>query len=168
MTAVPANVTPMTAPPALPAVPHQIALGPTTMREAMDLATLMAGARMVPAHLQKSPSDCLMVVMQARRWNMDPFAVAQATSVIHGRLCYEGKLVAAVINTSTLVQGRLSYRYEGEGEDRTIHVSGTPAGEDAPLEVSVRLKDARTDNKVWKTQPDQQLAYHGSRVWNKP
>src|SRR5690349_5298005 len=136
MTAVPANITPI-APPAMPAVPYQTALVPTTMREAMDLATLMSGARMVPAHLQKSPSDCLMVVMQARRWNMDPFSVAQATSVIHGRLCYEGKLVAAVINTSPLVQGRLSYRYEGEGEDRTIHVSGTPAGEDAPLEVTV-------------------------------
>lgn len=165
MTALPATIANI-APPARPdPLPFVLALVPQTMAEAMDLSSLMAKARMVPAHLQGSPSDCLMVVLQARRWNMDPFAVAQATSVIQGKLCYEGKLVAAVVNTSPLVQGRLSYRYEGEGEDRTIHTSGTPVGEAVPLEVSVRLKDARTNNRVWNTQPDQQLAYHSARVW---
>jgi hypothetical protein len=165
MTALPANITTMAPPARSDPLPFVLALVPQTMKEAMDLGTLMAKARMVPVHLQGSPSDCLMVILQARRWNMDPFAVAQATSVIQGKLCYEGKLVAAVVNTSPLVQGRLSYRYEGEGEDRTIHTSGTPAGEPAPLEVTVRLKDARTNNKVWHTQPDQQLAYHSARVW---
>ena len=29
----------------------------------------------------------------------------------------------------------------------------------------VRLGDVRTGAKVWTTQPDQQLMYHGTRVW---
>ena len=29
----------------------------------------------------------------------------------------------------------------------------------------MKLADARTNNRVWQTQPDQQLMYHGVRVW---
>jgi hypothetical protein len=39
-----------------------------------------------------------MVIQQAVRWQMDPFAVAQECSVIQGKLMHSGKLVAAVVN----------------------------------------------------------------------
>ena len=31
--------------------------------------------------------------------------------------------------------------------------------------MTVTLREARTDNQMWKRQPDQQLVYHGARVW---
>jgi len=138
---------------------------PANLTEGMRFADMMAGSRLVPVHLQKSPADCMMVLMQAMRWRMDPFAVAQATSVIQGKLMYEGKLVAAVVNSLGQLTKRLSYAYSGEGDNRTVVVSGTLQGDPEPLTVSVRLKDAKTNNKVWQTQPDQQLAYHAARVW---
>jgi hypothetical protein len=140
-------------------------LVPTTMSEAMQLATMMASAKLVPAALQKSPADCLMVIQQAIRWQMDPFAVAQECSVIQGKLMHSGKLVAAVINARGGLADRLSFSYEGQGDDRTITVSGRVSGEAEPRTVTVRLRDAKTANRVWQTQPDQQLMYHGSRVW---
>jgi hypothetical protein len=148
-----------------PAPSYIPTLLPATMSEAMHLAEMMATARLVPQHLQKSPADCLSVIMQAMRWRMDPFAVAQATAVIQGKLMYEGKLVAAVVNSLGNLSKRLSYRYDGDGADRVVMVSGTLVGETDPLIVYVRLEHARTNNKVWTTQPDQQLAYHGARVW---
>ena len=48
---------------------------------------------------------------------------------------------------------------------RGVTVSGTLRGEDKPRTVSVKLKDAKTTNTIWSKQPDQQLAYHGARVW---
>jgi hypothetical protein len=140
-------------------------LVPATMEEAVRLAELMASAKLVPAALQKSPADCLMVIQQAIRWGMDVFAVAQECSVIQGKLMHSGKLVAAVINARGGLAERLSFEYSGEGDDRAIVVSGRLSGEVEPREVVVRLRDARTANKVWQTQPDQQLMYHGSRVW---
>jgi len=142
-----------------------VSLEPTNMPEAMALANLMAGAKLVPTALQKSPADCLMVIMQAKRWNLDPFAVAQECSVIQGKLMHSGKLVAAVINSRGGLTQRLSFEYDGEGDKRTITVSGQLRGEPEPRTVNVTLKEARTPNKVWQTQPDQQLMYHGSRVW---
>lgn len=141
------------------------ALVPQSMEAAIKFAEMMARARMVPAHLQGQVGDCLMVVEQAGRWGMSPFAVAQCTSVIQGRLMYEGKLVAAALHTSGALATRLAYDYSGEGNSRVVRVSATLAGETTPRFVDVKLSDARTTNKMWTTQPDQQLAYHGARVW---
>jgi len=140
-------------------------LVPGSMSEAIKLAELMATAKLVPVGLQKSPADCLMVIQQAVRWQMDPFAVAQECSVIQGKLMHTGKLVAAVVNARGNLTQRLSFEYSGEADNRTIVVSGQLQGEPAPRTVEVVLRNAKTQNKVWQTQPDQQLMYHGVRVW---
>jgi hypothetical protein len=151
------------------ATPDQLSqsLLPQNMAEAMRLADMMATAKLVPAALQKSPADCLMVIMQAMRWQMDPFAVAQECSVIQNKLMYSGKLAAAVINARGNLAHRLSFSYDGDGDKRTITVIGHMQGETEARTVNVRLVDARTNNRVWQTQPDQQLMYHGSRVWGR-
>lgn len=141
------------------------ALVPQSMDQAVRLAEMMARGKLVPNHLQGSPGDCLMVIEQASRWGMSPFAVAQSTSVIQGKLMFEGKLVAAALHTSGALATRLSYDYSGEGNSRTVRVSATLAGETAPRCVDVKAADAKTTNKMWTTQLDQQLAYHGARVW---
>jgi hypothetical protein len=140
-------------------------LVPTSMNEAIRLAEIMAQGKMMPEHLQKSSGDCLMVVEQAMRWKMSPFAVAQATSSIKGKLMFSGALVAAALHTSGALSTRLSYEYSGDGSGRVVVISATLAGEDAPRSLDVALKDARTTNAMWDKQPDQQLAYHGARVW---
>ncbi len=140
-------------------------LVPQSMDQAVRLAEMMAQGRLVPNHLQKSPGDCLMVIEQAMRWGMSPFAVAQSTSVIQGKLMFEGKLVAAALHSSGALSTRLNYEYTGEGDKRAVRVSATLAGETEPRFVDVRLADAKTTNGMWTKQPDQQLAYHGARVW---
>jgi hypothetical protein len=144
---------------------QECGLIPETMAEAMRLAEMMANAKLVPKDLQKSPADCLMVIQAAIRWRMDAFAVAQECSVIQGKLMYSGKLVAAVVNARGNLTSRLSFAYRGEGDDRTITVSGQLRGEDEPRVVEVVFKHARTANTHWQKQPDQQLMYHGARVW---
>ena len=76
------------------------ALTPTSMESAIKLAEMMARGKLVPSHLHNSPGDCLMVIEASMRWQMSPFAVAQCTSVIQGKLMFEGKLVAAALNAS--------------------------------------------------------------------
>lgn len=138
---------------------------PNNMNDAVRLADVMSKGRLMPAHFHNQPGDCLMVIEQAMRWGMSPFAVAQSTSVIQGKLMFEGKLVAAAVHASGVMKGRLSYDYEGDGDKRTICVSGTLAGEAVPRTLTVAIKDARTSNKMWQVQPDQQLAYFGARAW---
>jgi hypothetical protein len=145
--------------------PTMTALTPTSMDAAIQLAEMMARGKLVPEHLQGSPGDCLMVIEQAMRWGMSPFAVAQATGVVKGKMSYEGKLVAAAIHTSGVLNGRLRYDFTGEGAARKVVASGQLKGEDRARTVEVALASARTTNEHWIKSPDQMLTYHAARVW---
>lgn len=142
------------------------ALVPHGFAEAVRFAEMMAKSKMVPRHFQGKPEECLVIIEQAMRWEMSPYAVIQCASMIHDRPMYEGKLVAAVVNArgpAYGLQGRLHFDYSGEGDNRKIVVWGMLDGRKEVIDVTVR--DAKTSNEQWKKQPDQQLAYHGSRVW---
>ena len=150
--------------------PSAPSLTPRNMSEAMEMAVMMAKARFIPEFLQGSPSDCLMVIEQSMRWGMSPFAVAPCTSLVRGKLMFEGKLVAAVVNTSPLLAGDLDYEFSGTGNDRSIKVTGK-LKDGRVRDVTVKLADILTYEKdgnlkgMWKKQPDQQLVYGGARVW---
>ena len=140
-------------------------LVPSNLVDAIKLAELMSGSKLVPAHLQGKPSDCFLVIEQSMRWGMSPFAVAQCTSVISGKLMYEGKLVAGVINGNGNLSKRINYSFDGDGENRKCTASATIAGESEPRTVEVVYKDVKTSNQFWTKQPDQQLTYSASRNW---
>jgi hypothetical protein len=141
------------------------ALTPTSMDSAMQLAEMMARGKLVPTHLQNSPGDCLMVIEAAMRWGMSPFAVAQCTSVIQGKLMFEGKLVAAALNASGIMAARLDYEFTGTNDNRVVTVRGKLVGETKAREITLSLEAAKTNNQMWTKQPDQQLVYAGTRVW---
>ncbi|GAA0907507.1 hypothetical protein GCM10009552_15530 [Rothia nasimurium] len=141
------------------------ALVPTSMGEAMHLAEIMSQANLLPDHLRGKPGDCLLVVMQAQRWGMDPVSVAQCTSVVRGKLCYEGKLVAAALYATGSVEGRIKYAYSGTGRARKVVVSAVPRGEDDAVSVEGTVEQWATDNKNWTANPDDMLAYRGARQW---
>lgn len=137
---------------------------PQSIGEALQLADLMASAKLVPVHLRNSPGDCLLVINQAIRWGLDPVTVAQATAVVQGKLCYEGKLVAAVLVSTGAIRGRPDYVFSGEGDDRAITVSAT-SNDGKVRSVTGCVRDWKTGNQYWRTQPDDMLIYRGIRQW---
>lgn len=141
------------------------ALVPNNIAEALQLADIMAKADLMPEHLRRKPGDCLLIVMQAQRWGMDAVSVAQCTSVVRGKLCYEGKLVAAALYAMGAIDGRLSYDFTGSGEGRAVTVTGRPRGTGKDQSVEGRVADWKTTNENWKKQPDDMLVYRGTRQW---
>jgi hypothetical protein len=147
----------------------------------MRIAKVMASCSLIPDCLCKEKNkddvpaflpfenilaNCFLVVNQAVRWEMDPFAVAQCVSTVKGKLCYEGKLIAAVIEHKTGI--RLAFNWNDEKGDKLgIVVSGKFDDEDEPRQVSGTVGDWKTTgtNSPWPKQPKLQLAYRGSREW---
>ena len=134
------------------------------------IASVMAATSLVPESLQgrtsqQTVANCFLVVNQATRWGMDPFAVAQCCSVVHGKLTYEGKLVAAVIEAKLGV--RLRYRWSGEGEAMAIEVSGTlPDGAVESIEGTVPAWKTTGKGTPWSPATyKKMLAYRGAREW---
>jgi hypothetical protein len=112
-------------------------------------------------------ANCFLVVNQAVRWNMDPFAVAQCVSVVHGKLCYEGKLIAGIIDARLGIRLRYTWN-DAQGDDLAIVVSGKFADEDEPrtVEGSVRAWKTTGSGSPWTpNQSKKMLAYRGAREW---
>jgi hypothetical protein len=137
------------------------------------IAVVMATASLMPEALRKGTekevlANCFIITNQAVRWGMDPFALAQCAYVISGKLGYEGKVVAGVVNSHLLHEGgdELIYTYTGKGAERTIVVSGKIPGEKKPRDITGTLAEWQNPrNDIWKKQADQQLAYRGAVVW---
>jgi hypothetical protein len=131
----------------------------------------MARASLIPAHLkgatfEETQANCFLVVNQAMRWKLDPFAIAPETYAIGGKLAFQGKLVAAVINARGNLVERLTYTFNDKtGDALEVTVSGRLEGEDKPRTVTVTVGQARTQNQMWTKDPQQKLIYTGAIKW---
>jgi len=101
------------------------------------------------------------------RLGLDFFLTIGECFVAQGKVGFQGKVAAAMLNSSGRLAEKLSYSYEGEGDDRAITVSARIHGETEARSVKVRLGDARSTNLQWTKQPDQQLGYSGARRWGR-
>jgi hypothetical protein len=145
------------------------------------IATIMARGTLIPSSLckEKDPADdtgkkelwlpesaiianCFRIVNQSVRWGMDPFAVLDCASLVHGKLCWEGKLIAAVIDAKLGI--KLKYTWNDKtGDALAIVVSGTfpDTGETKTVEGTV----GEWKTKQWGGEFKKRLAYRGAREW---
>jgi hypothetical protein len=160
------------------------------------VAQAMASSSFLPKHLvapsaQQTVANCFRILNQAMRWGMDPFAVIDETYAVHGRLGYQGKLVAAVINARSNLHGGLKCIYNTKkGDDFAVVIFGAPEpipqeafpdlrryAQDEDREALAKLTAAgilaarlsvaqgKTDNQMWRDDPEQKLWYSGVVKW---
>lgn len=133
------------------------------------IARVMACCKFVPNDLTKDEesaiSNCFLVVNQAVRWGMDPFALAQTAYFVSGKMGFEGKTVAAAINSDPRLKGRLDYSFEGEGDAMKITVSGTFRDTGETKTITGAVKQWKTNQGLWGKDPEQALVYRGTRQW---
>ena len=141
---------------------------PRTAAEVMEFAKMMATSQIgVRKHLRDNPGACLAVCMQAARWAMDPFAVANKSYAVNDQLAFEAQLIAAVVNTRAPIVGRLKTSFEGEGNDLRCIAWATFEGDDEPtlVESPPFARIQPKNSPLWKSDPEQQLAYYTMRLW---
>ena len=179
-------------------VQHAIDVMDTARFEHMQrIATIMANSSLVPQALthekidkdwvelaiERKVANCFLVVNQAVRWGMDPFAVGQCVSIVHGRLMHEGKLVAAVIDAKLNI--KLDYQFGvWDKETNTTDLSREGKNDDLAVRVFELLPNGTRSNRFvdgyvggWKTTgagspwtpPNyrRQLRYRGAREWSR-
>jgi hypothetical protein len=122
----------------------------------------------VPLEPEEVVGNCILIVNQALRWQLDPFAMAPETYVVpgSGKLSYQGKLVAAVINSRAGLRENLRYDFTGSGPEMEVLVTGHLRTEPAPRTVTLTVAEAQTEsNDMWRGDPEQKLCYSGAIRW---
>lgn len=140
-------------------------------------AMAISESTLLPEAIQgKTPRETfgnlMLVFEKALRWNMPAMDVAQCVGIVHGKLVYEGKLIAAVLESKGV---KLKYEWTGtpaDGDTYAIKVSGTPRGAAEPESIEGTVGDWKTYEKSgalkgnWKgANAKRQLAYRGAREW---
>jgi len=148
---------------------------PELFAQGQRLATAMSASQFLPPHLKSKTSqnetvaNCYQVIVQAQRWEMDPYQVANHTFAVGGRLGYDGQLIASVVHGRSNLDGRLRCTYEGTGDNRKITITGRFKDEEEPrtIEMTVAQGKAATQqvHRMWTSDPDQKLWYSGVLKW---
>ena len=141
-----------------------------SMDKMMRLAEQMACSKLsVPEHLRGNVGDCLAIITQAMLWNMNPFAVAQKTHVVSGRLGYEAQLVIAVVQNSGAIRGAFRFETRNEGPAIEVRAGAVLRGE---TEITwgewLSASSVTTKNSpLWKTNVAQQMSYLQAKNWSR-
>ncbi|NEI71051.1 hypothetical protein GR212_15840 [Rhizobium lusitanum] len=167
--------------------------------QVMRVADIMARATTIPDHLKSKAGDpterfeetrgnCFMICNQSSHWGMDPFAVAQATAFVYGKICYEGKLIRAVIKKKLGFDLHYAFFGDAGNMQRTVFVSDKPfvSSDGVPLskaeiEDLCELPGNRITvgtlekwhskskgggvNDNWRLDEDKMFRERGSREW---
>lgn len=141
---------------------------PQNFGQVVEYAQMMCkGGLSLPKHLRDNPGACLRVIQQAMAWEMDPWAVASKTYNVNDILAYEAQLIAAVIKSRAPIKERvIPYKFTGDGGELqcSILLHHAETGEEISY-VSPKKKDISPQNSpLWKTDPQQQLAYYTIRA----
>ena len=148
---------------------------PDRFAQGQRLASVMAASQFLPPHLKgksgpaETVANCYQVIVQAQRWEFDPYQVANHTFAVGGRLGFDGQLIASVVHSRSNLDGRLRCKYDGTGDARRITITGRFKDEDEPrtIEMTVAQGKAATQqvHRMWASDPDQKLWYSGVLKW---
>lgn len=141
---------------------------PENFAQLVDYCNWMSKAKgAVGAHLMGNVGACLAVMEIAQKFGMPGYMVARQTYLVNNQIAFMGQLIMAIINKHCPLERRLQFRFEGEGDDLHVIVTGQIKGETEAVEyTSPRLADIPVKNSpLWKTDPEQQFCYFGARRW---
>ena len=141
-----------------------------SMDEVIQFAQLMAGGGpMIGSAFRNKPGACLGIIMQASRLSMDPFALSQKSYLVKDTIGYEAQAVISMLYASGIIEGRIRFRFEGEGQERVCIATAKVKGDPEPIaHRSPPYRQIQPKNSpLWKSDPDQQQSYYTARAWGR-
>lgn len=142
---------------------------PTSGQELLDMSNLMATAGpMVKDIYRGNPGACMGLIAVCAPYGLNPLQVSWKTYQTQkdGPIAYEAQVIVAMVNASGVLKGALDYEFRGEGATRQCIVRGTLRNGETREIITPTVGQITTKNSpLWKSDPDQQLAYYGGRAW---
>lgn len=157
------------------------AFDPDVLLKTKEAVSALASSPLLPEHLRGRKkagkfteydkdtkiANLLLVADAARAFRCNMLMLAKASFVIGSSLDFDGRVYAALANTSGFLVHDLDYRIVGEKNDMRVIVTGQIRGEpkvrEAEMHITTALANGMTDE--WKRNPQQMLCYSGARQW---
>jgi len=145
---------------------------PSDGAQLLEMAQVMSkSGLMVRDFYRDNVGVCAALIMICAPYGFNPFLLSwktyRASKGADAPISFEAQAVMAMVNQSAPVKGRLRFDYEGEGQNRRCTVTGTDreTGEDITYTSPALAQIPVQNSPLWKSDPDQQLAYYSARAW---
>lgn len=145
-------------------VPTDRRLLPAPMAALVEVGNMLAAAgALVPKDLRGKPDICLAVAYMAALHGTDPVATASQTYLVGDKIAFMAQYINAIVQRH--LAEKPIYTYQGEGATRAVMVtaklkSGQVIEYRSPQVGQITVKNS----PLWKSDPDQQLAYYSIRA----
>ena len=144
--------------------PSAIATNSAIFEHIQRVSKMYATSQFVPECYRGKLADCIVAVSMAAALDVNPVMFLQLTYPVKGKIGFEGKLAAALVNTSGQFEQPLDYEIVGSGDDMKVTAWTTRRGGTKRIEASYSYQDAKStgisSGNGWKNTPrEQKLCY---------
>ncbi len=139
-------------------------------------AQVFAQSKIVPEIYQNNVANCIIAMEMAERLHTGVMEIMQNLYVVHGNPAFSSKYLIAMINMSSILEGRLKFIMVGtKGEDDYgCYAQGTEAATgDQLIGTTVTIDLAKKEGwygkkmSKWPTMTDQMLQYRAAAFWSR-
>jgi hypothetical protein len=132
------------------------------------IAKAFSSSRMVPAHFQNRPEDCMVALMMAQQLEVNPLLALQNLQVISGRPGFSASFAIGLCNQRGPFAGPITWESSGQGDSLEVTAKAVIKATGEEVRVSVSMAMARAEgwvkNPKYKSIPEQMLRYR-SATW---
>lgn len=142
------------------------ALEPAELDVLARVCGTLAKSTLIPRDFQRSPENCLVALLIARKMGEDPITLMQHMYILHGRASFSTAYMIARANASGRLRGVIMWNVEGTGADMVVTAYATLAetGDRLSCTVSMAMANAEkwTKNSKYRTMPELMLRYRAA------
>lgn len=132
------------------------------------IANLFSKSSLVPKHFQGSLPNCVIACQMAFRLGVDPMAFMQNSYIVSNKCGIETKLATALLNSSGLIVGPITYKISGSVQDKSLRCvascvdAKTREHVEHSLEWSEVVSNGWHNNDNWKKDPRLMIQYRSA------
>lgn len=130
------------------------------------VAKAFSASKMVPAHFQNRPEDCMVALMMAQQLEVNPLLALQNLQVVNGRAGFSASFAIGLANQRGPFAGPITWSSKGSGDDLevTAHAIVKSTGEQVSVSTSMALAKAEgwVKNPKYRSMPEQMLRYRAA------
>jgi hypothetical protein len=135
----------------------------------MEIARVLYAGGMRNKHTP-NPESVAARIIAGNEVGLSPVQSVNWIAIINGRAVIWGDAALALVRASGILEGDITERYEGEGEERVAVCVTKRKGATEPRETRFSVADAKTaklwgKEGPWTEYPDRQLMWR-ARGWN--
>jgi len=141
-------------------------LSPTAFEHTYRVAKMFASSKLVPAHFQDKPAECMVALSLANQLGVAPLLAMQNVFVVKGTPGFKTSFVIALANERGPFADPIQFEETGKGKDLAVRAFATMKSTGTVVDFTVSLAmaeaDGWTSNPKYKSLPQLMLRYRAA------